>query len=293
MSFDNTKTNRNKTTDLEAEIAELEAVRSKTMTAPTVEGELNEPTPPSNPTNPDEDNWKKRYGDLRTHSQRQSAEMKELKKNLENMQRQLEEATTAQIKFPTRASKDEIAEWLETYPDVGKIVKGIALETASEELVAIKNDISSLKEQRRQSEKDRAISLILKVHPDFKDLVNDPEFIEWVESQPVVRGRIGQALYEALYENETDADAAIHAVNIFKADKKAKEKPQKTNGRDAAMDVSRSAAPTPPAYSGNKPVYKESQLAKMNIREFSKIEADVDLARREGRIVYDLSGAAS
>jgi hypothetical protein len=77
------------------------------------------------PTDAEERTFKKRYGDLRRHSQKKESEMQ---KQLDDMRQQLTQLTAKEIKLPK--SEEELASWAAQYPDVAKIVETIAIKKA-------------------------------------------------------------------------------------------------------------------------------------------------------------------
>ena len=76
--------------------------------------------------NPEEETFKKSYGDLRRHSQQL---MQQKDQELANKKAQLDTAAKGQIKFPK--TDDEIEQWSKKYPDVAKIVDTIASKRAN------------------------------------------------------------------------------------------------------------------------------------------------------------------
>ena len=75
------------------------------------------------PTNAEEKSFKKRYGDLRRHSQKQLQEHVE---KINALQSQLEQSTKQEIKLPK--SDEDIEAWAKDYPDVAAIVETIAIK---------------------------------------------------------------------------------------------------------------------------------------------------------------------
>ena len=71
------------------------------------------------PKNAEEKTFKKRYGDLRRHSQEKE---KQFQKQLDDLKSQLEKATKQEIKLPK--SEEELETWAKDYPDVAPIVTG-------------------------------------------------------------------------------------------------------------------------------------------------------------------------
>ena len=88
------------------------------------------------PTSAEEKTFKKRYGDLRRHSQEKE---KEFQKQLDDLKAQLEKATKKEIKLPK--SEEEIEEWAKEYPDVAQIVETIAIKKAREQSEALEGEI--------------------------------------------------------------------------------------------------------------------------------------------------------
>ena len=97
-----------------AELARLEEERNQILQDQKEEEEDKAET---ESLNPEEKTFKKRYGDLRRHSQQKEDKLKEQIRALET---QLSSATKEAIKLPK--SDEEIASWAEQYPDVAKIV---------------------------------------------------------------------------------------------------------------------------------------------------------------------------
>jgi len=81
----------------------------------------------------EEKSFKKRYGDLRRHSQQQQVT---LQKQIDELRSQLQSSTEKQIKLPK--SEEELNEWARAYPDVAKIVETIAIKKAKEQTQALR-----------------------------------------------------------------------------------------------------------------------------------------------------------
>ncbi len=232
----------------------------------------------------DDETWKKRYSDLRSHS---SKKENELSKEVADLKKKLE---TVEKNPDLPKNKEEAKEWVSKYPDLARVLMTLMEERdekIKEEVDNVRNEITL---ERAELAREKAFSAVLKVHPDFVELINDKKFQEWVNDQPKKRGSvIGGAIFKALYENETDADAAIEAVNVYKADV-GKKPSDKKEVVDAAKTVKKSAPETP--RSDGKKVWLESEIDKMDRWTFDRLEEELEVARREGRIEYDISGAA-
>lgn len=254
---------------------------------------------PASPEPPkDEDKtWEVRYANLRSFSQKQINEVKrEKEQEVNDLKKRIADLEKSSQRMPENEA--ELDSWVKDYPDLARVLMGLMRKQAREETDTVRADLEALRNERQEEtlalQREAAVRKVVATHPDFFDLIETDDFKEWVNSQPEVRGpKIGQALHDALYNNETDADAAIQAVNIYKMDKGVTTKPERKRKEivEAASSVRRTNSGNPQSENG-KPTFSESQIERMSLREYEKVEDDIDLAKREGRFVYDITGAA-
>jgi len=178
----------------------------------------------------EEKTFKKRYGDLRRHSQKQK---EEYETRLSKLEAQLNDASRESIQLPK--SPDEIKEWAAAYPDVAAIVETIASTKAQEQQQHIEERLKQIDEMQANASRDKAEAELLKLHPDFAEIRDDDGFHEWADEQP-------SWVQKALYENEVDARSAGRAIDLYKSDmgltKSGKKRGRPSSDKDAAMDVS-------------------------------------------------------
>lgn len=229
----------------------------------------------SEPKEPEEASFKKRYGDLRRHAQQL---MSQKDQELEKLKVQLDSAAKGQIKFPK--TDDEIEAWSKKYPDVSKIVDTIARKRANEALEEGEKRLGHLKDLETKLTKKEAEQQLMKLHPDFNDIRQDPAFHEWVTMQPLY-------ISDALYKNNTDAMAAARAIDLYKADTGKRKTSSK---KSAAQAVGRSTSAAPAAT--GKAKFSESQVARMSDREYDANEEAILEAMKSGAFTYDMSGGA-
>jgi hypothetical protein len=232
------------------------------------------------PSSKEEGNFKKRYGDLRRHSQKKEAD---LQKQIDDLKSQLEASTKKQIKLPK--SEAELEQWAREYPDVAKIVETIAIKKAQEQSKTIEDRLKEIDNMAYQAKKEKAEAELMRLHPDFDRIRDTDEFHSWVDEQPTW-------VQQALYENETDALAAARAIDLYKADKGiSKSRKDGYSSKDAAKSVmpSRGSAPTRSDASG---YIKESDVERMSAREYESRQEEIVAAIKAGKFVYDLSGSA-
>ena len=199
MMYRNTKT----VEDEERELEELEAQISGEEQA---EAEAKEQEIAEHDANlsAEEKTFKKRYGDLRRHAQKQKAEFE---KELADIRAQ---RATAQEQINFQA-EEEIDAWAKEYPDVAAIVETIASKKAKEQQLHLEERMKQIDEMQSAATRDKAEAELLNIHPDFEQIRDDDAFHDWAEEQP-------KWVQQALYENEADAKSAARAIDLYKAD---------------------------------------------------------------------------
>jgi hypothetical protein len=227
----------------------------------------------------EEKSFKKRYGDLRRHSQQQQVG---LQKQIDELRSQLQQSTEQQIKLPK--SEEELNEWAKAYPDVAKIVETIAIKKAKEQTQALDERFKQLDEREHKTSKDKAESELMRLHPDFDVIRDDDDFHNWVEEQP-------KWIQDALYDNESDAVSAARAIDLYKADKGIKTK-KTTPDKGAAESVNTRGSRSAPTGESKDGVFYESQVSKMSTFEYEKNQEAIAKALQSGKFVYDISGSA-
>ena len=254
----------------EEELAELIAEQKGEPETEEVEAE---------PTNAEEKSFKKRYGDLRRHSQKQLQEQVE---KINALQSQLEKSTKQEIKLPK--SDEDIEAWAKDYPDVAAIVETIAIKKAKEQSSGLEARVKEIDDMRDKANRDKAEVELMTAHPDFGSIRDNDQFHEWAEEQP-------KWIQDALYENDDDARSASRAIDLYKADKGIKTKKTGTSNRDAAKAVSKTNTRSEPSSEESGSI-KESTVQKMNAHQYEKNADKIMEAIRSGKFIYDISGNA-
>lgn len=268
---------------LDEDLVELEKVRDQILD-PNKPAAPDPDDVPQNLADPaDKTDWKKRHSDLRSFTQK---EINDLKKELTGLKNQLTDATNKQIKFPK--TEEEVTEWVQKYPDVAAIVETIAMKKVADVRKEIDDRNAALDEQAYQVEFNKNLNKISAAHPDFFDLRDNDDFIEWLHKQPkYVRLAFGDDPVD--FDDLADiSDTVISTVDLYKA-KHPKKKPQDDN-REAARGVHNRNSGVPQERPENTILL--SDIDKMSIKEYEKREEEILKAMRENRIIYDTSGAA-
>lgn len=230
------------------------------------------------PESAEEKSFKKRYGDLRRHTQEKE---REYQKQIDEIKVQLEKATKQEIKLPK--SDEDIETWAKEYPDVAKIVETIAIKKAKEQSEVLEKRIRQIDEMGVEAKKEKAEVELLKIHPDFAEIREDEKFHEWAEEQP-------KWVQDALYENNNDARSAARAIDLYKVDNNITK--NAVNKTDAAKAVTTKSDRKEPITDDSKTYLRESQVEKMSAQEYEKRSESIMEAIRSGKFIYDLSGSA-
>ena len=221
------------------------------------------------PVNAEEKVFKKRYDDLKRHY---DSTVNKHKDDIEKLRLQLQE-NADKINLPK--TKEEVDAWKQKYPDVYDIIETIAYTKADEKAKKVESNLKELESQQMAVQKDKAEVELSKLHPDFSEIREDDKFHEWVSKQD-------STIQGWLYENTTNANLAARAIDLYKMDTGySKKKTAKS------LEASKSVTSTSKREvdTSNKKVWKISEIAKMKPQQFAKYEKDIDLARKEGRIV--------
>ena len=103
------------------------------------------------PEGSEERTFKKRYGDLRRHSQKLQDD---LQTQIDSLKEQLTKTTKKEIRLPK--SEDELNAWAAEYPDVYKIVETIAIKKAKEQSTSIEDRLKKIDEAEKNNAREKA-----------------------------------------------------------------------------------------------------------------------------------------
>ncbi|NIU83979.1 MAG: hypothetical protein GWN31_14430 [Candidatus Thorarchaeota archaeon] len=221
----------------------------------------------------EEKSFKKRYGDLRRHSQKKQ---EELTKRIEELESKLKDGPQS-VRPPK--SDEDIEAWARKYPDVASIVETIAEKKAAERFKDAESRLKELDSAREEATRTKAENSIRKAHPDFDTLRDSDEFHNWAEEQP-------KWVQDALYENMDDPASVVRVIDLYKVDNKIDLGERKSKAKEAAKAVSKGK---PTKIDTEEVLFKESDVKKMSDKEFEESYEQIQKAMAEGKFVYDLS----
>ena len=243
-------------------------------------GEAKEPVEQEEePTSKEEKTFKKRYGDLRRHTQQKESELQE---QITALKSQLNDATRQEIHLPK--SDEDIEAWAVRYPDVAAIVETIAIKKAREQSEHLAERVKQIDDMQFNVTREKAENELLNLHPDFNEIKETDEFHNWAEEQP-------KWIQSALYENENDARAAARAIDLYKADMGISKKRKATN-KDAALATNTKNSRSVSQENESSDYLKESVVQKMSSTQYEKNQDAIMEAIRTGKFIYDVSGNA-
>jgi hypothetical protein len=221
------------------------------------------------PATPEEKTWKNRYGDLRRHNNSLNDRVKEL-------ENQLTAAHKKEIKIPS--SPQELEAFARSYPDVFRNIRSIVLTELMQEKEHITQQTEIVKEDLDRIKRERGMQKILQAHPDFEEVNLSEDFHTWASTQP-------KDIQDWMFES-SNPDLCIRALDLYKADRKVT---KRTPGRPRNADIQINPRGTtePLEDTSGKKVWRASEIAKLHPKQFEKMEAEIMLANREGRVIQD------
>lgn len=221
--------------------------------------------------------YKKRYDDLKRHYDSKLEEWKSERQELANAQQAGRESGLTTAELPK--TPQELEEFKAKYPDVYAIVETVSSLQAEDRLRGLKEEVESLKGKEQNLKVQSAYQDLLNAHPDFSDLKTNEKFLAWLDEQP-------ESISDGIYKNNTDSKWAIRVVDLYKADTGLTRKRKSKDADPAAVVKTSSAKDVVGEASGDKRLWKASEIGKMKPWEFEKLESELDAARAEGRIDY-------
>lgn len=219
-------------------------------------------------------NYKKRYDDLKRHHDRKINEMKE------EMGKIREQIRANRPAYTPPKSEEELNKFREENPDIYAVVESVSHLRAGEQLKDLQEELKEVKERLLYEEAKRAYMELKAAVPDYEQIKVDPDFHAWAEQQP-------KEIQDWVYNNRTNVQLAIKAVNLYKADRGTGQKPPKVNsqsdqrGNAAEAVVARSQRAEP---SSGEKIWKRSEIARLNWQQYEKYREEIDRAFAEGRI---------
>ena len=232
--------------------------------------------------------FKKRYGDLKRHY---DTKLNEWKQEKEMFQAKLAvEAKKHDIKKLPK-TEEELESFKEKYPDVYDVVETISSLQASERVKDIEGRLEELRYKEQEAVVKTAEKQLLSIHPDFVDLKENENFLNWQTDQPT-------NISDGIFKNNTDVKWAARVVDLFKADigtprntkranQKANKRPQSSSSKNqAAQSVTKTTANRSlDSFQDDTKIWSIAEISRLKPKEYELLEKEIDRAVKEGRVV--------
>lgn len=274
-----------------------------------------QPQPPVTPPAPQEPepDWKQRAktleGKYNAEVPRLHGQLKEMNTQLATALEQISQLKSAQPKPPEPkpqefVTKDDEETFGSDLIDLSRRVvreefaqlAPFMVEQIRKEFAPIREQVGEVQKKTAQTEEERFWTSIDTAVPDWRDIDQDPKWLEWLGEYDPLTGATRQ---EALNTAHTALDAARVAAifKVFKGASQPAPAPQPTNQkreelqRQVAPAKSR-AATTAPAPERNwtaaeyERAFDPRLSATMNADEIAALQADADKAYAEGRVKW-------
>ena len=248
----------------------MDKVEDETETATEQKDTSAEATPEERTETVEDKVYKKRYDDLKRHY---DSTLNKNKDEILKLKKQVEDASK---RYVPPKSKEELDAWRKEYPDVYDAVKQIAYEQADEKSKEVNSKLTELEKRQAEVLRQKAEVELARAHPDFSALRESQDFHDWASTQD-------STIQSWLYDNVDNSKLVIRAIDLYKMDRGMTDKPApKSKKDDAAKAVTKTKSGDQKT---EKKTWKLSEIQRMKPFEFDKYEKEIDLARKEGRIV--------
>ncbi len=157
--------------------------------------------------------------------------------------------------------------------------------------------LKELKTRNAETQQERAQRTFYAKHKDADEIVQDPEFVEWVRKSPVRLQLIREAnnfnveagdeifsTWKEIKALKSPSKQTEDEVDTSKTDKAIAEAERQSLVRDGTLP---SGNANPANNGGGKPIYRRADIVRMKIYEPERYEANQDeilLAYQEGRV---------
>lgn len=228
----------------------------------------NEDSIPGSVSHEDATDWKKRYSDLKSHVD------KNILPKLKETEKSLKEATKKPVVIPKTDS--ELAAFKEANKEAYDFMVSVIRLELIENSKEFKDQYEELKQNQVELAKEKNKAEFNKYHPDIDidALKTDPKFIKWfTEQTPDLQNLI-----------QTSGSPATFAkiIDIYKKDVGIVTKTKKELELEATKTTKVTSKSTPS--SDGKKRFSMAEIKAMNQDTYEKLEAEIDLAFREGRV---------
>ncbi len=221
-----------------------------------------------------EHDYKKRYDDLKSHY---DTKLSTWRKEKEEILTQLQTNKKSNVVMPK--TPEEIEKFKQENPDVYDVIETIASMKTDSRVQDVEEHLNILREKEFELERQNAQRELLNHHSDFLELKDSEEFTEWLKDQP-------DNIAEGVTKNATDVRWAVRTIDLYKLDKgigKPKSKSRKPSDAAKVVKTTTASQDITDKNQGKK-IWTYEEISRLKPHEFVRLEEEIDLANREGRI---------
>lgn len=231
--------------------------------------------PKSAPEEPSTTNYKKRYDDLKKHYDQKIGEFKQKEMDF---QTQLQ---STQPRYEAPKSQEELQEFREANPDLYDTVESVAHNIASEQVESLQPRLSAIEQREQELAIREAEQAMKENHPDYDDIRGSDEFHKWAEEQP-------DQIQDWIYRNPDNVALASKAIDLYKMESGIKQSSPKRRSNQVQQSPQAAADMVSTKTTNVEPkspkIWTETEIAKMSLDQFDRLEDEIRLAQAEGRI---------
>lgn len=143
-------------------------------------------------------------------------------------------------------------------------------------------DVLAARQSAQEFKKMQIQQKLAQNHPDFGNIVQDPEFSEWVKQSPVRLGLYAKA------DGEFDYDSANELLSTYKQLKQVKTQQVEAQGKETLkQNLKAVAVDTGGTGESSKRVYRRADLIRLRMSDperYEALEPEIMAAYAEGRV---------
>lgn len=229
----------------------------------------------SAPEEPSTTNYKKRYDDLKKHYDQKIGEFKQKELNFQSQMQ------AAQPEYEAPKSQEELQEFRQANPDLYDTVESVAHNIASEQVESLQPRLSAIEQREQELAIREAEQAMKQSHPDYDDIRGSDDFHKWAEEQP-------DQIQDWIYRNPDNVSLASKAIDLYKMESGIKQSSPKRRSNQVQQSPESAADMVSTKTTNVEPkspkIWTETEIAKMSLDQFDRLEDEIRLAQEEGRI---------
>ena len=218
-------------------------------------------------------NYKKRYDDLKKHYDQKLSEFKRTEQELR------EQAREAEPQYQAPKSQEDLNRFRKEYPDLYDTVETVAHMRSQHEVEALRSKLSVIEQRESEIAAREAETALKERHPDFDNIRGDDSFHEWAQEQP-------EQIQDWIYNNPNNVTLAVKALDLYKLEtgKGRSTQKRRSNRQQGGSAADMVSTKTTNVDAKEAKIWTESEIAKMSLDQFDRVEDEIKLAMEEGRV---------